>query len=100
MTQRPCCSPRSAVGATCRTRLSGSGSSALKSIGRPSVRIHDLRHFSGTQVARVANLRETMAHLGHSTPSASLRYQHLVSGRDAEIAESLSMLAESPAKDK
>ena len=68
---------------------------ALKAIGREGVRVHDLRHFSGTQVARVGNLVETMAHLGHSTAHASLKYQHLVSGRAAEIAEALSKLAES-----
>ena len=59
-------------------------------------RIHDLRHFSGRQVARVGNLVETMNHLGHSTPAASLRYQHVVSGRDVEIANQLSALAAGP----
>lgn len=67
---------------------------ALKAIGREGVRVHDLRHFSGTQVARVGSLVETMSHLGHSTVGASLRYQHMVSGRDAEIAEALSRLAD------
>jgi integrase len=71
---------------------------ALKSIGREGVRVHDLRHFSGTQVARVGSLAETTAHLGHSTVGASLRYQHSVSGRDVEIAEALSKLAEEPAQ--
>jgi hypothetical protein len=32
--------------------------------------------------------------LGHSTVSASLLYQQRVSGRDAQIAEALSKLAE------
>jgi integrase len=68
---------------------------ALKSAGREGVRIHDLRHFSGTQVARVGNLVETTNHLGHSTITASLRYQHMVSGRDVEIANQLSALADS-----
>jgi integrase len=70
---------------------------ALKTIGRDDVRIHDLRHFAGSMVARVGNLVETMAHLGHSTSTASLRYQHLVSGRDVEIAAALSALAQRPA---
>jgi integrase len=69
---------------------------ALAKIGRPGLRVHDLRHFAGTQVARVSSLVETMSHLGHSTVSASLRYQHLVDGRGIEIAEALSKLAESP----
>jgi integrase len=57
------------------------------------MRLHDLRHFAGTMTARVANLVETMDRLGHSTPNASLRYQSLVNGRAAEIAEALSALA-------
>lgn len=67
---------------------------ALKAIGREGVRVHDLRHFAGTQTARVANLVETMQRLGHSTAKASLQYQQQVSGRDAEIAAALSQLAE------
>jgi hypothetical protein len=34
-----------------------------------------------------------MARLGHSTVKASLIYQQIVSGRDAEVAEALSALA-------
>jgi hypothetical protein len=34
--------------------------------------------------------------LGHSTVGASLRYQHIVNGRDAEIAAALSALAAKP----
>jgi integrase len=66
---------------------------ALAAIKCEGVRVHDLRHFSGTQTARVANLVETMARLGHSTAKASLMYQQAVSGRDVEIAEALSKLA-------
>jgi hypothetical protein len=49
-------------------------------------------------LARVASLAETMARLGHRTHKASLTYQSVVSGRDAEIAAALSELAtaESP----
>ncbi len=57
------------------------------------VRLHDLRQFAGTQTARVGTLSETTAHLGHSTVAASLRYQHMVSGREAQIAAALSELA-------
>lgn len=67
---------------------------ALKSIGRESVRVHDLRHFAGTQTARVGNLVETMGRLGHSTVKASLTYQAIVTGRDHEVAEALSKLAQ------
>src|ERR1700752_1996114 len=66
---------------------------ALKSVGLHHVRIHDLRHFAGTQTARVGNLVETMGRLGHSTVTASLRYQHQVNGRDVEVAAALSALA-------
>ncbi|WP_306439455.1 tyrosine-type recombinase/integrase [Mycobacterium simiae] len=67
---------------------------ALKTVGHEKVRIHDLRHFAGSQAARVGNLIETMNRLGHSTPSASLRYQSLVDGRDVAVAEALSKLAQ------
>lgn len=66
---------------------------ALEAIGKEGVRVHDLRHFAGTQTARVGNLVETMGRLGHSTVKASLIYQQIVSGRDAAIAEALSQLA-------
>lgn len=69
---------------------------ALKAVGREGLRIHDLRHFAGHQTARVANLPETMARLGHSTQAASLRYQGQVSGRAVEVAEALSALATTP----
>lgn len=67
---------------------------ALKAVGlenRPTM--HDLRHFAGTSTARVANLRETMDRLGHKTVRASLIYQAIAQGRDAEVAEALSKLA-------
>lgn len=67
---------------------------ALAAIGRDGVRVHDLRHFAGTQTARVGNLVETMGRLGHSTVKASLIYQQIVSGRDVEVADALSRLAD------
>jgi hypothetical protein len=39
-----------------------------------------------------------MDRLGHSTAKASLRYQSIAAGRDAEVAAALSKLAE-PAAD-
>lgn len=72
---------------------------ALIAIGRdgkakPQPSIHDLRHFSGTTTARVGNLVETMGRLGHKTVDASLLYQSVANGRDAEVAQALSRLAE------
>lgn len=69
---------------------------ACAAAGVSGMTIHDMRHFAGHQTARFANLPETMARLGHSTQSASLRYQGAVSGRDVEIAASLSALANLP----
>lgn len=63
-----------------------------------TLRIHDMRHFAGEQTARVANLVETMDRLGHTTQSASLRYQHVVSGRNIEVTKGLSDLAAGSAK--
>jgi integrase len=67
----------------------------LKSIGREDMTIHHMRHFAGSQVARVTkNLREGMNRLGHSTPRAALIYLQEVDGRVREVAEDLSKLAE------
>lgn len=78
---------------------------ALAKIGRdgkqkPRPSIHDMRHFCGTTTARVGNLVETMGRLGHTTAKASLIYQQIVSGRDAEIAAAMSALAAPDANDK
>jgi len=66
---------------------------ACQAAGVSGMRLHDLRHFAGTMTAQVANLVETMERLGHSTPTASLRYQNQVNGRAVEIAEALSAQA-------
>jgi integrase len=73
--------------------------SALGAVGRMNARIHDLRHFAGTQNARVGNLTENMARLGHVTVRASLMYQGIVAGRDHEVAAALSQLATAPGND-
>lgn len=67
---------------------------ALQKAGiKGGMRVHDLKHFAGTQTARVASIAETMSRMGHRTVKASLVYQQVVSGRDAEIAAALSELA-------
>ncbi|KIZ13549.1 tyrosine-type recombinase/integrase [Streptomyces natalensis] len=53
------------------------------------VHFHDLRHTGNTLAASGASLRELMTRMGHSTPRAALIYQHLVNGRDREIADRL-----------
>ena len=63
--------------------------------GRPDLRWHDLRHTGAVLAAQTgATLAELMARLGHSTPQAALRYQHVAGGRDAQIAKALSAMAE------
>ena len=67
--------------------------------GRPDLRWHDLRHTGAVLAAQTgATLAELMGRLGHSTPSATLRYQHAAEGRDAQIAQRLSALATGEAK--
>ena len=36
-----------------------------------------------------ATTEELMSRLGHASPAAALRYQHVVSGRDAAIADAI-----------
>jgi len=54
---------------------------------------HDLRHHAGTLTATAgASTRESMARLGHSSPRAALRYQHVAETRDAEVASAMDRL--------
>ena len=64
---------------------------AREAVGLPTLRWHDLRHFSATTAAQTgATLAELQARLGHSTVHAAMRYQHAVSGADQRIAEAMS----------
>jgi integrase len=67
---------------------------ARKAIGKPTLRVHDLRHVGAVLAAQSgATTAELMHRLGHTTPQMALRYQHVAEGRDAEIAQRLSKLA-------
>jgi len=67
---------------------------ARKAAGREDLRWHDLRHTGAVLAAQTgATLAELMGRLGHSTPGAAMRYQHVAADRDAEIARRLSDLA-------
>lgn len=67
---------------------------AREAAGRPDLRWHDLRHTGAVLAAQTgATLAELMGRLGHSTPAAALRYQHVAGGRDAQIAAALSLMA-------
>jgi integrase len=68
---------------------------AREAAGRPDLHIHDLRHTGATLAALTgATIAELMERLGHSTPTAAMRYQHVARGRAKEIAQQLSALAE------
>lgn len=67
---------------------------AREAAGREDLRWHDLRHTGAVLAAQTgATLAELMGRLGHTTPDAAMRYQHVAADRDAEIARRLSQLA-------
>lgn len=69
--------------------------SAVAAVGKPELRVHDLRHVGAVLAARAgATTKELMSRLGHTTPAMSMRYQHASADRDAAIARALSKLAE------
>jgi integrase len=69
---------------------------ARAAIGKPNLRVHDLRHVGAVLAAQSgATTAELMHRLGHTTPQMALRYQHVAEGRDAAIAEAMSKLARS-----
>jgi integrase len=64
---------------------------ARAAAGRPDLRFHDLRHTGAVYAAEAgATMADLMARLGHSTASASIRYQHAAKGRDSLIAALMS----------
>lgn len=59
-------------------------------VGYPELHLHDLRHLAGTMAAWTgATARELMERMGHSSPSAAMRYQHAAADRDRAIASGL-----------
>ena len=68
---------------------------ARAAAGRPDLRFHDLRHSGAVLAAATgATLAELMARLGHSSPQAAMRYQHVATGRGREVAALMSKLAD------
>ncbi|MGP8182082.1 MAG: tyrosine-type recombinase/integrase [Acidimicrobiales bacterium] len=59
------------------------------SLGLHDVRLHDLRHFTATQlIGAGVDVRTVAGHLGHSDPSVTLRvYSHALEERDRAAAE-------------
>lgn len=63
-------------------------------IGKPQMRVHDLRHIGATFAAQAgATTKELMSRLGHTTPTMSMRYQIAAQERHVKIAEKMSELA-------
>ena len=58
-------------------------------LGLPSVRLHDLRHFTATQlIAAGIDVRTVAGRLGHADASMTLRtYSHALAERDREAAD-------------
>jgi integrase len=66
-------------GPAARTRVSKAWVAARRSVGAAEeLHLHDLRHHAATKLAQQPGitLKELMAHLGHSSMAASMRYQH------------------------
>ena len=57
-------------------------------VGAPNVRLHDLRHFTATQlIGAGVDVRTVAGRLGHSDPSVTLRvYSHALEERDRAAA--------------
>ena len=57
-------------------------------VGAPAVRLHDLRHFTATQlIGAGVDVRTVAGRLGHSDPSVTLRvYSHALEERDKAAA--------------
>lgn len=61
---------------------------------RPDLSFHELRHTGATMAAHTgATIAELMARLGHASPQAAMRYQHVAQGRGRQIAEAMSKMA-------
>lgn len=68
-------------------------------IGRPELRLHDLRHTGLTLAAATgATTAELMLRAGHASPAAALRYQHATQDRDRVLADALADMAQGKAK--
>lgn len=70
-------------------------------VGAPTVRLHDLRHFTATQlIGAGVDVRTVAGRLGHSDPSVTLRvYSHALEERDRAAAEIMGQLIQ-PARSR
>jgi hypothetical protein len=73
---------------------------AADAAGAKQLHFHDLRHLAGTLAAETgASTRELMARLGHSTPRASLIYQHATERHDRQIAAGIDAILDAARQD-
>ena len=62
----------------------------LADTGVAGLRFHDLRHTAATLAAASGtSLKALMTRIGHNSPAAALRYQHVIDGQDADIVKYL-----------
>jgi integrase len=77
-----------------KTAFTKTVKAGFASVGKPDMRVHDLRHVGATLAAQAgATTKELMSRIGHTTPAMAMRYQIAAAERDAVIAERLSELA-------
>ena len=72
------------------------------SLGLEGVRLHDLRHFTATQlIGANVDIRTVAGRLGHSDASLTLRvYSHVIEERDRAAADIMGRVLSAPAKKK
>ncbi len=72
------------------------------SLGLRHVRLHDLRHFTATQlIGANVDIRTVAGRLGHSDPSVTLRvYSHVIEERDRAAAEIMGQVLMAPESDQ
>jgi len=77
-----------------KTAFTKTVKNGFASVGKPDMRVHDLRHVGATLAAQAgATTKELMSRIGHTTPAMAMRYQIAAQERDAAIADKLSQLA-------
>lgn len=65
---------------------------AGKTVGRPDVSSHDLRHYGATEFGRAgASVKEIQERLGHATPEMAMRYQHATEQRAWEVSSRMQL---------
>ncbi|MHB8318221.1 MAG: tyrosine-type recombinase/integrase [Acidimicrobiales bacterium] len=67
-------------------------------VGAPEVRLHDLRHFTATQlIGAGVDVRTVAGRLGHADPSITLRvYSHVIEERDRAAAVIMGQVLAAP----